>query len=123
MNKVGSKIAVYIIWGLILMLSLTLVKNISRAGRIRGQIEAEKRKLVKIQADNDKLATELANAQSPSFIEKEVRDKLGLGKTGEAMVVLPDEEILKKLAPTIPVESEVLPDPNWKKWVNLFISN
>lgn len=120
MNKFGSKIIGYVIWGLILMLSFTLVKSVGRANRIRSQIQAEKDKLVKIQKDNDKLTLEITNAQSASFIEKEVRDKLGLGKEGEAIVVLPDEEVLRELAPVIRVDEETLPDPNWKKWMNLF---
>ncbi len=36
------------------------------------------------------------------------------------VVVLPDTATLEKLAPEVPVEQETLPDPNWKKWWNLF---
>ncbi len=76
--------------------------------------------MAKIQADNNKLQEELAQTQNPNFIEKEVRDKLGLGKTGEAIVVLPDADTLRKLAPQMPTEVDTLPYPNWKKWEKLF---
>lgn len=113
---------VYALCGLIIVLSITLFKDIKRAKEIKVQIEAEKTKLAKIQAENDKLEAEIARAQSPEFVEKEVRDKLGLAREGEAVVVLPDKDILKKLAPLFPLETESLPDPTWKKWVNLFTS-
>lgn len=57
---------------------------------------------------------------SEEFIEKQARDKLGLAKEGEVVVVLPDEETLKKLAP--PDEEEVFLEiaPPWKQWVRMF---
>lgn len=120
MKKIIEKITGFIIWGLIILLAISVFRNIERTIRIKNQIEAEKTKLAKIQAENDKLVEELAQTQTSNFIEKEVRNKLGLGKEGEAIVVLPDSEILKKLAPQIPTYSDTLPDPNWVKWKKLF---
>lgn len=120
MKKILEKIAGYVVWGLILILVVSVFRNIGRTNQIKSQIQAEKTKLAKIQADNDKLVKELAQTQNPNFIEKEVRDKLGLGKEGEAIVVLPDSEVLRKLAPQIPSEVDTLPDPNWVKWKKLF---
>ncbi len=105
-----------------MLLALNLVKDIGRARQIKAQIKAERAKLAKIEADNARLEADLLHTQSPDFIEKQVRDKLGLGREGEAVVVLPDAETLKKLAPQVPVEAENLPDPNWRKWLHLFTS-
>ena len=44
-----------------------------------------------------------------------------MAKEGEIVVILPDEHILRKLAPDREIEEEVLPDPNWKKWMKLFL--
>jgi cell division protein FtsB len=120
MHKIFGKIGIYAIWGLILILALSVIRNISRDAQISSQIQAEKAKIAKMQADNKKLEDELAKTQSPNFIEKQVRDKLGLGKEGEAIVVLPSEEALRSLAPQMPVETDALPDPNWMKWEKLF---
>jgi hypothetical protein len=120
MKKILGKIAGYAVWGLILILALSVLKNVRRDAQINNQIQAEKVKLAKIQADNDKLTQELVQTQNPNFIEKEVRDKLGLGKEGEAIVVLPDGDTLRKLAPQMPLEVDALPDPNWVKWEKLF---
>ena len=123
MKKIFGKIGIYAIWGLIIILSLSVIQNVGRNVQIDDQIQEEKAKLAKIQADNDKLNQELAQTQSPDFIEKEVRDELGLGKTGEAMVVLPDDDILRKLAPQMSTEVDVLPNPNWIKWEKLFLNH
>jgi cell division protein FtsB len=120
MKKFLGKIAGYAIWGLILILALSVARNVSRDAQINTQVQAEKAKLAKIQADNNNLIQEIAQTQSPDFIEREVRDKLGLGKEGEATVVLPDDDTLRKLAPQMPVENDTLPDPNWVKWEKLF---
>jgi len=120
MKKIFGKIGIYAIWGLIIILSLSVIQNVSRNAQINAQIQAEKAKLAKIQADNDKLTQELTQTQNPNFIEKEVRDELGLGKAGEAIVVLPDADTLRKLAPQTTIEVDTLPDPNWVKWEKLF---
>jgi len=122
MDKLKSKLISYLILGILLILTVTLAKNVIRTNQIRDQIDNEKKKIAKIQEENNKIASEIAKTQSSDFIEKEMRDKLGLGRTGEAMVVLPDVEMLKKLAPEITVEVDNLPDPNWKKWLHLFTS-
>jgi cell division protein FtsB len=120
MKKILEKIAGYAIWGLIILLTISVFRNLGRSSQIKDQIQAEKAKLAKIQAENDTLLSELAQAQNPNFIEKEIRNKLGLGREGEATVVLPDTETLKKLAPKIPSQVDTLPDPNWIKWKKLF---
>jgi cell division protein FtsB len=121
MKNLINKAAGYLIWLLILILALNLTKDIGRTKRIKVQIETEREKIAKIEAENEKLARQIAEAQSQEFIEKEVRNKLGLGRAGEAMVVLPDVDTLRKLAPQVETQKESLPDPNWKKWLKLFI--
>ncbi|HKB88096.1 MAG TPA: septum formation initiator family protein [Patescibacteria group bacterium] len=120
MKRIFNKLGGYAIWLLILLLTVSVIKSIKRTAQIHVQIESEKAKLAKIQADNNKLSAELAQTQNPNFIERQVRDKLGLGKINEAIVVLPDAETLRKLAPYMEVVADTLPDPNWKKWEKLF---
>ena len=120
MKNLGSKIAGWVIWILIALLGIALVSDIQRVNQIKAQVQAEKAKVAGIQAQNNKLMTELTQTQNPDFIEKEIRNQLGLGKTGEAVVVLPDDDTLRKLAPQVPVEADTLPPPDWKKWEKLF---
>jgi len=111
----------YIIWFFIVILTVGLFKNISRMHKVGQDIDAEKDKIGKIQKDNNELQAQVIESQNPEFIEKEIRNKLGLVKTGETVVILPDEDTLKKLAPQPQNDEETLPDPNWKRWLNLFL--
>jgi cell division protein FtsB len=116
-----NKLAGYAIWILILLLALSVIRNVGRRARIEAEIDAERAKVIKMQEDNKRLAEEVLQAQSGDFIERQIRNKLGLVKDGEAIVVLPDEEILRDLAPQALFEEDTLPDPNWKKWLKLFL--
>ena len=108
-------------WILVLFLLISTIKNIGRVGNINTAVQKEKEKIEKMKEENIRLEAEIAQTQGEAFIEKQIRDKLGLAKAGEAIVILPDSEILMKLAPQIPVEQNFLPDPNWKKWMKLFM--
>ena len=108
-------------WFFIAFLLVSTAKNLQKVGGIRSAVQAEKAKVEKMKEDNAQLQAQIAQIQSPEFIEGQIRNKLGLVKPGEAIVVLPDADTLRKLAPQIPVETDTLPDPNWKKWEKLFI--
>jgi cell division protein FtsB len=111
----------YAVWFLILILVVSVVRNIRKTITIRSAVGQSQAKIDKIKEENAKLEKEIAQAQGEAFIEKQVRDKLGLVKEGEAIVVLPDEDTLRKLAPQLPEETDTLPDPIWRKWLKLFL--
>lgn len=115
-----KKLLAYAIWILVAILLFSTVKNINRVISIRKQVEEKRRKVEKLEADNAKLQVQIAETQGSEYIEKQIRNKLGLTKEGEVMVVLPDEEIVRSFAPPHTVEEESLPVPNWEKWVHLF---
>ena len=108
-------------WILALFLLVSTIRNIGRVRSINSAVQDEKNKVEKMKEENAALEVQIAQTQGSAFIEKQIRDKLGLAKEGEAIVVLPDAEILKKLAPQMPVEQDSLPDPNWRKWLKLFM--
>lgn len=120
-KKKFGKFIGYTIWGLIIIFSISTVKNINRVVSIRKQVEEERVRVEKMEAENKALQTQINEAQGTEFIEKQMRDKLGLTKEGEAMVVLPDEEIVKSFAPPLSTIENSLPDPNWMKWKKLFL--
>jgi cell division protein FtsB len=107
-------------WVLVIFLIISTVKNIGRVGSINSAVQKEKEKIEKMKEENVRLEAEIAQTQGEVFIEKQIRNKLGLAKEGESIVILPDAEILIKLAPQVLIEKDTLPDPNWRKWVKLF---
>ena len=72
------------------------------------QLEVEKKK-------NQRLKTQLKQAQNPEFIEEEARNKLLLVKPGEEHVIIPPDLATK--------ESDMKKKDtklNWQKWWSLF---
>lgn len=121
-DKVSS-LTNYAIWLFIALLAVSVLRNIGKVKRIREEIAAEKQRIAKIEAENKNLERQVALTMSPQFVEKEIRNKLGLVKTGEVVVVLPDADILRKLAPEAKIVQDDLPLPIWEKWLRLFVQS
>jgi len=102
------------------VLASSLIKSIKRIQMGDAVIEKTKLKIEKVNEENKKLSEQLEITQSEEFLEKQLRNKLGLAKEGEIILVLPEADIVRKLSPIIPEEEEVKPKPNWQKWVELF---
>lgn len=110
----------YFIVFLSLLLLISLVRNIARIKKAGEKITAAQQRVEDLEEEQEELKERIEEVNSQEFIEKQLRDKLGLAKEGEVIIVLPEEEVLRKLAPKPQIEEEMLPDPNWKKWAKLF---
>lgn len=102
-----------------LLLSFVLVRNILSIVNVQKRIDDGKLEVEKLEKEQALLKQRLEIATSSAFLEKAARAKLGWGKEGEYIVVLPSEEFLKSLAPKIEEEKKP-PKPNWQKWLKLF---
>ena len=103
-----------------LVLASSLIKSVKRIKMGDAVIEKTRLKVEKAEAENMKLAEQLKITQSEEFMEKQLRDKLGLAKEGEIILVLPEADIVRKLSPQIPEEDDFKPKPNWQKWLEMF---
>ena len=122
-DKVKVKLKSYYIYiGLFLgfLFLLSLIRNISKIAGAEKRINKAQERVEKLRKENEETERRLAEVRGEEYIEKQLRDKLGLAKEGEIVVVLPDEETLRKIAPSIAEEEDILPDPTWKKWLKLF---
>lgn len=115
-----KKLLSYAVWVLLALFLVSIVRNINRVVSINRQVEEEKEKISKMQEDNKELAARITEAQSSEFIESQIRNKLGYTKPDETIVIMPDESIVKSLAPPETTVQASLPDPNWVKWKKLF---
>lgn len=76
-------------------------------------------RLHKLEVQNKELKAQLEEVSSPDYIEKQARDKLGLAKEGEVVMVIPEEKIKQVLGAKKDVQEEERL-PNWLGWVRLF---
>ncbi|OGM08060.1 hypothetical protein A2W13_02820 [Candidatus Woesebacteria bacterium RBG_16_36_11] len=116
-----KKFSNYILIFFLLMFVLSLARNISKTKKAYTKISEEETRVNKLREENQNLQKQLEEMKSPEYIEKQIRNNLGLVKEGEIVVILPDEETLRSLAPQDEVEEDVLPEANWKRWLNLFL--
>jgi cell division protein FtsB len=105
---------------IIFVLVFSLARNITRINKASLKIQEAELRVEELKKENEELEKKLEVVKE-EFVEKQLREKLGLAKEGEIVVILPDEEVLRKLAPSYEEEEETLPDPNWKKWLKLFL--
>ena len=104
---------------LLLIISLTLTIGVIRSWFSLGQqgdiIKQAEEKLQEEEEKQRELKRQLAQVESPAYIEKEARNKLNLGKEGETALILPSISPIARPTPTTPDKSS-----NWEKWLKLF---
>lgn len=121
MKQTFAKYTNFLLLGLAVIVSVSLLRNIFKAIESKKDTDKIKQNISKLQGENSELEARLKETQSAEFIEEQLRSKLGLSKKGEIVIVLPDSKILEEIAPKLPEEEEKLPDPTWKKWLKLFL--
>ena len=104
-----------------IMLSISLTRNILIISTANKKIAKVKDEIISLKEKNETLKKQIQESQTDEFTERQARNRLGLVREGEVVVVLPEEEILKKFSPKIEEQENQLPDPNWKKWLKLFL--
>ncbi len=119
-KNILTRLKLYSIIFLVVILAISIVRNVSRVLVVKREVERQRAGVEKLKRENEKINRKLVEIQTPEFLEGQIRDKLGLVKEGETVVILPDIETVKKLAPSLEDEEEKLPDPNYVKWMKLF---
>ncbi len=114
------KIRIYALILFVFLFALSLFRNVLKVNEVKNRIQREREKVQKLEEEGKILEEELKKMQRNEYLETQLRDKLGLAKKGESVVILPDSETLKSLLSEIPDEKDYLPDPPYKKWLKLF---
>lgn len=108
----------------LLIVSLILIFTISRntfdLAKRGDSIEEAKKRVEELKQEQARLLSLREKVESEEFVEREAREKLGLAKPGEVVVVLPPEETLRRLAPKIEENDSPEKLPIWKRWVRMF---
>jgi len=78
--------------------AINTARQVLKLNQVKRKFDQTATKLENLKAENQKLNTELQFRQTPEFVEKEARDKLGLVKEGETEVILSKGELTKEQA-------------------------
>ncbi|MBI4037187.1 septum formation initiator family protein [Candidatus Daviesbacteria bacterium] len=109
-----------VILAIVLLLGLfySFGKQIYSSLQTGSKLDKEVSDLAKLQKKNAELKKRLSEVQGVQFIESQARDKLGLSRARETVVIIPQEEIDKILQQSQIAKALVL--PNWQAWLKLF---
>lgn len=102
------------------LLIASIFRNITTIQKAKIEVQKKEAELQKLESKSIELKKQEETIGSDFYKEVQLRDKLGYGKEGEIVVVLPDEATLRKLAPELPAEEIESEEANWRKWLNLF---
>jgi cell division protein FtsB len=104
----------------ILILGLVMVfrvgGNVVRLWKAGGWVKEAEEDVKKAEEENLRLKGQLAEVQTPRFLEQEAREKLGYGKPGEIVLVMPDQGTTQSSKLTIRDETA-----NWIRWRKAYL--
>ncbi len=92
-----------------------VVRSVYTLSKKKGLIAERQQALLTLTKKNFELQEELKQATSAAFIEKAARDKLGLVREGETVVIMDKSQITNPNDQKSPQEL-----PSWKQWWRLF---
>ncbi len=67
-------------------------RQVVKLSQAKARLDKAEQKLDNLKLENQKLKGELQFRETPEFVEKAAREKLGLAKEGETVVILPKIE-------------------------------
>lgn len=113
-KKIFLGLAIFIVS----LFAYNIIVQIVSAARSTERLNTMTNNLTELQKQNSNLKREFERVQTPEFIERQARDKLGMSKKGETIVVIPDEKIKEVLGGS--KSAEIKKIANWLGWWKLF---
>ena len=113
-----KKIALGAIFLVSLAVAYNLINQIINTTKSGDRLSQAADTVYQLELKNKELKKKLTQIQSPDFIEQQARDKLGLSKKGETVVIIPEDKLKQALGVTQSAQKVRL--PNWLGWLRVF---
>lgn len=101
-----------------LIFGYSLINQISGGLKAGDRLSGATGELYSLQIKNRELKEKLKEVNSYQFIEQQARDKLGLTREGETLIIIPDNKLQQVLGEAKKGEQARL--PNWQGWLKVF---
>lgn len=102
---------------LVLVVAYNLFNQILNAVKSGERLSKGVETIYQLEQKNKELKERLAEVKSERFLEEQVRNKLGMAKKGEIVVVIPEERIKQVLGASQAAQIRL---PNWLGWLKVF---
>ena len=118
-SKAQNRIVTLLLIIFFMLFISSLSQTSKKIQKVNLEVTLREEELKKLKEEQSELKIKLEEITSQEYIEKQLRNELGLTKENEIVLVLPPDDILIKLLPV--VEEEVVEiKPNWRKWAEVF---
>lgn len=112
------KVIIISIIVVVLVVIFNLISQILTTIKSGERLSSQAEVVYSLEAKNRELKKKLTQIQSPQFIEEQARNKLGLGKPGETMVIIPEDKLKAVMGAT--QSAQITRLPNWLGWWRVF---
>ncbi len=115
----SKKIVILLVGVVVVALAWSLIGQIMTTVKSGDRLQEDADKLHSLEIKNNELKAKLEEVKKPSFVEQQARDKLGLSREGETIVIIPDDKLNQVLG--VAKNKEEIRLPNWQGWLKLFL--
>lgn len=112
-----KKIVLILIVLVCLVVAYSLIKQIIEATKSGERLAKATDEVYRLEKKNKELKQKISQVQSSEFLEAEIRNRLGLAKKGETIVIIPEDKLKLVLGAT---QSAQIRLPNWLGWIKVF---
>lgn len=111
----------YLVMLLSVIISVKLVKEIIRLKPANKRLIDAEIELLSVKQEQEELKKQLTEVEDRSWWEKQVRNVLKMAKTEEVVVVVPEEAVKEKEAPSFAKATEEENSSNFQKWWQVLV--
>lgn len=125
-NVLRSKLFLIFCLTLVVLLSVSVVKEMLRKNEINQEIKVLETEIVSLEDNNQELTNLIDYLNSSSWQEKEVKTRLNLKEAGEEVVFIPQENknmAYNNILSTEQESTKLARLNNTEKWWNYFFNN
>ena len=98
---------------------ISLFRSVVDLWQRRSIVKQEQERLRQIEQKHEALTQKFNSVQTPAFVEKEARERLGMAKVGDTIILMGDVSQKDGSQPSFP-QSATPQESNWKRWWALF---
>lgn len=102
---------------IVLVIAYKLITQIIGTTKSGERLSQAADAVYKLEVKNRELKEKLSQIQSPQFLEEEARNKLGLSKKGETLIIIPEDKLKLVLGTSSSAQIRL---PNWLGWLKVF---
>ncbi len=112
---------------IIVLVSIFMIISLSGSvmdlwGR-RTVVEKERERLTQLEKKNTELTKKLEMVETTAFVEKEARERLGMAKEGDTVIIMDDSSMPPSgNSGTTNGNTSSGQLPNWKRWWHVFFN-